>query len=102
VPEAQADQAQSDAAAPVEDAATQISDEIAFIQASPVPTGPKQTLTDKLSAAHAALGASDKKLAENDLDAALNYLDARSGKTIPKTTATQLIADITRIKAAIG
>ena len=67
-----------------------------------MPTGPKQTLTDKLSAAHAALGAGDKKLAENDLDAALNYIDARSGKTIPTTTATQLIADITRIKAAIG
>ena len=102
VPEAQADQAQSDAAAPVEYAATQVGDEIAFIQASSVPTGPKQTLTDKLSAAHAALGAGDKKLAENDLDAALNYIDARSGKTIPTTTATQLIADITRIKAAIG
>ena len=102
VPEAQAGQAQSDAAAPVEDAATQVGDEIAFIQASSVPTGPKQTLIDKLSAADAALGAGDKKLAENDLDAALNYIDARSGKTIPKTTATRLIADFTRIKAAIG
>ena len=102
VPEAQAGQAQSDAAAPVEDAATQLGDEIAIIQASSVPTGPKQTLTDKLSTAHAALGAGDKKLAENDLDAALNYINARSGKTIPEITATRLIADITRIKAAIS
>ena len=86
----------------MEDAATQVGDEIAFIQASSVPTGPKQILTDKLSAADAALGAGDKKLAENDLDAALNYIDARSGKTIPKATATRLIADIIRIKAAIG
>ena len=102
VPEAQTGQAQSDAAAPVEDAATQLGDEIAFIQASSVPARPKQTLTDKLSAANAALGAGDKKLAENDLDAALNYINARSGKAIPKTTATRLIADITRIKAAVG
>ena len=102
MPVAQAGQAQSDAAAPVEDAATRVGDEIAFIQASSVPTGPQQTLTDTLSAAHAALGAGDQKLAENDLDAALNYIGAPSGKNIPNTTATRLIADITRIKAAIG
>jgi FIMAH domain len=90
------------AGTPVKGAATQARDEIALVQASSLPAGAKQSLTNKLTAANSALTAGNNEDAKDNLDAALRYIKAQSGKSIPTTMATQLTADITRIKAVIG
>jgi hypothetical protein len=99
---AQAGQTRLAAGAPATGAATQADNEIAFVQASSLPAGAKQSLTDKLTAASSALTAGNNKDAKNNLDAALQYISAHWGKSIPTTMATQLTADIARIKAVIG
>ena len=86
----------------VKGAATQIGGEITFVQGSSLPALAKQSLTDKLNAAATALAAGNKKDADNNLDAALSYIKAQSGKSIPTGMAAQLTADINRIKAVIG
>lgn len=69
---------------------------------SSLPAATEQSLINKLSAAQTALAAGNKKNADNNLNAALSYIKAQSGKTVPAATAQQLTGDITRIEAVIG
>jgi len=78
-----------------------IADEIAWVQTSSLPNGTKQSLLAKLTNAQAALGAGHAKEAVNILNAALHYISAQAGKSIPQATATKLNDDITAIEAAI-
>jgi probable HAF family extracellular repeat protein len=64
--------------------------------------GPGTSLADKVQAAQTALTDGDDTGACEILNAFTNQVEAQSGKGIDTTTADDLIADATRIRAVLG
>jgi hypothetical protein len=64
--------------------------------------GPGTSLADKVAAAQAYLAAGDKTDACGTLNAFINEVRAQSGKSIPPSTASSLIASARQVEAVIG
>ena len=83
--------------------AEQAADLIAKINGLPgVQDGAKSSFIAKLNAAIAAIASGNAKPACNVLQALLNAVQAQAGKQITAAQAASLVADITRIRAALG
>ena len=86
----------------VKGATAQIDDAITRIQHAGLKTEITRALTRKLTHALTALTAGKPKKACRLLDVAINRLEAPSANDIPTQTASDLIADLSRIMTVIG
>lgn len=87
----------------VKSPAEQAADLITKINGWPgVQGGTKNSFTSKLEAAIARMTAGNTKAACNDLGALMNAVQAQAGKGISAAQAADLLADITRIRGALG
>jgi hypothetical protein len=87
----------------VKSPAEQASDLIAKINGLPgVPDGTKNSFIVKLNAVIAAIAGGNTTSPCNDLLALMNAVQAQAGKALTAAQAADLVADITRIRAALG
>ena len=87
----------------VKSPAEQIADLIVTIDGLPgVPNGTRNSLEAKLEAALRSIGKDNTTPACNELSAMLNEVQAQAGKGITAEQAADLLAVVTRIRAALG